>query len=96
MTIKDLKEKLPTLKGEERAMLEKLMPLLTGVSQSTMLEFQNNWDWRNNPPPDGYDKFVVAQNKVIMDCLRIEQSDVGILVRDTLGMPALTDDTEVV
>ena len=97
MTIKELKEKLPTMDSNERnEVLPTLMTMLSRVSRSTMMTFQNGWDYDGNPMPDGYNKFVNAQNKVILDCLKIEQSDIGLLVRNTLGLSALTDDTEVI
>lgn len=87
MKIKELLEKLDTL--EDRECLRDLTKMLSGVSVATLNEFQNTWDGRKP-----FEEFVVAQNKVIRDCVKLEMSSIGRMVRAQLGMSPLTEDTE--
>lgn len=87
MKIKELLEKLDTL--EDRECLRGLAKMLSDVSVATLNEFQNNWDGRRP-----FEEFVAAQNKVIRDCVKLEMSSIGGMVRAQLGMAPLTEDTE--
>ena len=90
MTVKELREKLTTLTDDDRCEhLRRLWGKLNPVSLRTLTDFQTNWDYASNPPPEGADKFSKEQNRIILDCVRIEQSDLGIIVRDTLVYPHL-------
>ena len=96
MTIKELQTKLPTLKEDERLILGPLMGMLCPLSVGQMKKFQSEWDFEGNPPPDGFDHFVVAQNKELLDCLKMELSPVGAIARKEFGMAPLTEDTEII
>ena len=52
MTIKEFRTKLPTLKDEERRIMEPLMGMLCPISVAQMRKFQNDWDFEGNPPPE--------------------------------------------
>ena len=96
MTIKELREKLTGFTDEERGKyLMALMKKLSAVSLQTIRNVQDTWDWDNNPPPEGPIKFFKKQNEVIIECLRMEQSDIGIMVRGQLGLSPLKDEEEL-
>ena len=96
MTIKEFRTKLPTLKDEERRIMEPLMGMLCPISVAQMRKFQNDWDFEGNPPPDGFDKYAAAQDKVILECLKIELSTLGTEVRKNYGLAPLTEDMEII
>jgi hypothetical protein len=92
MTIKELVAKLDDLTDEERGRY--LNPLLTEklckLSQNQLMLFQDTWDSRRP-----FDEFKVEQNKIIRECVALELSAAGAVVRDVFGLPALTEDMEV-
>jgi len=60
---------------------------LSGVSQQTLIRFQNEFD--STKP---YDEFVVAQNDIIRTCLELERADIGKIVRSELQLPEFPED----
>jgi hypothetical protein len=96
MKLKELKARLGELTDKEREEhLTKLMRIMTEPTIVTLQRFQQSWDYAANPPPDGGKKFFAEQNKLILTCIEIEQSEVGMAVREMFMLPPLTDNTEV-
>ena len=68
-----------------------VMSLVSGVTTKTLSEFQRDFN-----KDEGFDKFVVAQNKAIRECLALEcSSAIGLLARLRLGLMPITMDTMV-
>jgi len=72
--------------SDERApVARRIMPLLSGVSKQTLVKMQTTWD-HNRP----FAEFVAEQNRLIRECVMLETSETGDIVRVTLGMAPLT------
>ena len=91
MTIQEVFDKIDGFSEEERVeVLPKLVKLFCPVSQKSLVEFQSMWN-----PDKPFNEFVEAQNKVFKDCIKLETSDVGDIVRETLGLTKLEMTMEV-
>jgi hypothetical protein len=85
MKIRELLEKLDGLEEEEREKwIYKLMGKFTPESLDTIINFQNEWMGVDMERP--WKDFVKAQNKVILDCVKLEESKIGIDVRTARGL----------
>ena len=91
MVIVDILDVLDNLADEQREIVvNALLDHLTVFSHYTILEAQLNWD--GNVP---YTSFVRFQNEVIRECVKIEQSLFGSVLRQQHGLSALTLRTEI-
>ena len=85
MTVQDVRENLEKYSNEERAEpLGKLIKVLSGVSHSTLLQFQQTWD--DSRP---FDDFRKAQDAEIAKCIDLEVSDFGKTARSAIGLDPL-------
>lgn len=83
--IKDFKEKLGKLSGDDRATAcGALWANLSELSHSDLFIFQANWDGTRP-----FEEFVAAQNEVILECLDREMSDIGVVDRQIYGLKPL-------
>ena len=73
--------------------LRPLLDVLSAVSMKTLHEHQQ--ELLNSSAEAGYEGFVASQNEVILQCLHLEVSDMGAVVRRTCGLDPLTLDTDV-
>jgi hypothetical protein len=92
MTIKDVKEQLPSIQdAKQRAdMLKRLFQLMSPMSYKTLMVFQRDWDGRRP-----YAEFVEAQNREILMCIDLEVSDIGKLTRGALQLQEISLETEL-
>ncbi len=89
MTVRELIETLDILTEENRVICVKnLYKLLSGVSKQTLTQFQIGYD--SNKP---FEEFVAEQNKVIQQCISLELSPIGAIVRKKLNLVPLTEGT---
>jgi hypothetical protein len=94
MKIKELVEKLDGLEDEEREKwIYKLMDKFTPESLGTIINFQNEWMSVDMDRP--WEEFVEAQNKVILDCVKLEESQIGTDVRTLRGLPIWNNEEEL-
>ena len=85
MTVQDVKENLAKYTTEERAEhLGKLIKLFSGVSHSTLQQFQKTWDGTRT-----FEEFRKAQDIVIVKCIDLEVSDFGKMARSAMGLEPL-------
>jgi hypothetical protein len=89
MTIQDLLDNMDNWYDEERNQLRPVLDMLTGVSLETFQRFESGWDG------ESYEEFISAQNKVIRECIELEMSELGQIVREKLGYKPLTLDSVV-
>lgn len=90
MKLKQFIEEMPSWEDSDRAKINALIDLLCPISVQTLREFQQKW---NNKRP--YGEFVKSQNEEILKCVGLEKSSLGIITRAAMGLPPITDDTEV-
>lgn len=82
MTVKEVRDNLKTYSDAEReGPLLALTKVLSGVSMATLRAFQEEWDGAK-----GFEKFRMAQDAKIAECIELELSDFGKTVRETLGL----------
>jgi hypothetical protein len=94
MKIRELLEKLDGLEEDEREKwIYKLMGKFTPESLGTIINFQNEWMSVDTERP--WEDFIKAQNKVILDCVKLEESKLGTDVRTTRGLPPWDTDGEL-
>ena len=98
MKIKELVEKLDRFDDDEREKwLPKLMGRFTPESLGQIMNFQNRWV--NSDKAKGvtrpFEEFKKEQNKVILDCIKIEGSRLGTEVRDIRGLPIWDNEEEL-
>jgi hypothetical protein len=91
MTIRQLKELLPTLSDKERIVIKPLLDNLTSQSRTHLLVLQDEWKREDAR----YEDFIVAQNDLILQLLEWELSDSGTQLRSHQGLPLLTEDTDI-
>lgn len=85
MTVKEVRENLSTYSDEDReGPLTALTKILSGVSMATLREFQNSWDGSK-----GFSEFRKAQDGKIAECIDLELSSTGKIVREELGLEPL-------
>jgi len=85
MTIDELRTQLSDMEWElRRQAVINLWPILSGVSQETMRQFQEKWDAKKP-----YEEFVKSQNKELLTCIDMEMSNTGQIVREQFGLPPL-------
>jgi hypothetical protein len=96
MTLREIKEKLPTLKeGERAAVIRQLFEnQFCELSKRTLIMWQKTFALVD-PNGSEFEKFVQEQNKVVQDCIDYETSEVGKIVREALKLKALTLDTDI-
>lgn len=91
MIVLDLLDVLDLLSEEQRELvLSALLNELTIYSHYVILESQLDWDGEGS-----YKDFVSYQNEVIKDCVKIEMSFWGSVLRRYLGLEPLTLRTEL-
>jgi hypothetical protein len=98
MTLKEIKEKLPTFpEGERAAVIRRLFEdHFCELSKQTLLTFQKTWAVINqNRNQKALLKFVAEQNKVVQDCIDYEVSQVGKIIREAFKLAPLTLDTDI-
>lgn len=91
MTIRELKEVLPTLSDKERIVIKPLLDNLTSQSRTHLLVLQDEWKHENAR----YEDFIVAQNDLILQLLEWELSETGAQLRSQQGLPLLSDATDI-
>lgn len=85
MTVQDVKENLEKYSTEERAEpLGKLIKILSGVSLSTLQQFQQTWDGSRT-----FEEFRKAQDAEIGKCIDLEVSEFGKATRSAMGLEPL-------
>ena len=92
MIIRDVVELLDDLNEEQRdELLKPVLENLTQTSHYAILEFQLNWNEENGSFKD----FIKGQNAVIKECIKIEMTEFGKIVRKMEGLRPLENVTEV-
>jgi|NGEPerStandDraft_6_1074524.scaffolds.fasta_scaffold19632_2 hypothetical protein len=92
MIIRDVVELLDDLTEEQRdELLKPVLENLTQTSHYAILEFQLNWNEENGSFKD----FIKGQNAVIKECIKIEMTEFGKIVRKMEGLRPLENVTEV-
>jgi hypothetical protein len=90
MKVKELLDKLDELTDEEREKwLLKLADRFSPESLGTIMNFQREWvqSDKSQGIQRPFDEFKKAQNKVIRDCVKLEESRIGAHVRVNRGLP---------
>lgn len=91
MIVLDLLDVLDFLAEDQREFaLSALLNELTIYSHYVILESQLNWDGDSS-----YKDFIIYQNEVIRECVKIEMSFYGSVVRTYLGLEPLSLRTEL-
>ena len=91
MKIKEILKKMDGFSDEERrTILGGLMNRLCHISKNQLMNFQSNWDGSR-----AFEEFKREQNKVIKECVGIEVSEIGSLIREKLGLPSISLETEI-
>lgn len=91
MIILDIMDVLDILSDEQRELvIAALLKQLTIFSHYTILEAQLLWDGS-----DTYANFITHQNEIIRECIKIELSFYGTVLRRHQGMEPLTNRTEI-
>lgn len=92
MTIHEVLDRIDSIgEGDGREPMAKaLASKLCPVSLQTLVAFQEGWDTKR---PWG--EFVVAQNKVLRECVMLETTDIGTVVREQFRLEPITMDTQV-
>jgi len=91
MIVLDALDVLDDLAEDQRELLlSGLLDNLTQFSHYTILEAQLEWD--GSKP---YQEFVRFQNDIIKDCIRIEMSQFGVVLRRMHGLEPLSKRTEI-
>ncbi len=94
MLIRDYIDHLSEWGSDDREWyMRPLLGMLSGVSRKTLREHQAE-HMSMSIEPD-YDGFVESQNKLLLQCLRLEISAIGAVVRQQLGLEPMTLDTDV-
>lgn len=95
MTIKKLLKQIDTFTDEEREKHITLLlnNVLSNLSKAQIMNFQNKWRDYNILKDKSFDEFKVAQNKEIIDCIKMEMTEIGKYVRKIEGLMPLTDET---
>jgi hypothetical protein len=90
-TVKQILAEMDDFSDEDRKRyLGLLLNKCTEVTEATLNSFQRHWDGRRP-----FEEFKAAQNKEIRECVKLELSEVGRILRDGIGMEPLTEDTEI-
>lgn len=91
MIILDIIDVLDILSDEQRELvIGALLKQLTVFSHYTILEAQLLWD-----ASDTYSNFITYQNEIIRECIKIELSFYGTVLRKHQGLEPLTHRTEI-
>lgn len=91
MTVREFMEKLPTMDEVERkTLIQNLWPRLTLLSRNTMLRFQATWDGSQS-----WEEFRKSQDEELLECLKLEVSEIGKDVHNIIGGEPLTLETEI-
>jgi hypothetical protein len=78
MNIYELVEKIDLFTDKEREKyISKIWNMFSTLSKNEILNFQNKWDSSKS-----FDEFKMEQNKLIRECISIECSIVGEVVRE--------------
>lgn len=90
MKVKELLDQLDELSDDEREKgLLKLANRFTPESLGSIMNFQN--EWVHSDKAQGiqrpFEEFKKAQNKIIRDCVKMEESRLGAHVRVNRGLP---------
>lgn len=89
MTVRECANQWESMTDEERTNVGiKLINMMSSVSHSTINDFQyHNWD-----PAKDFQEFLKAQAKVIRECVTLECSSIGKVIRESLDMKPLSED----
>ena len=91
MKIEEILKKMDGFSDKERGtILRSLLNKLCPVSKNQLISFQSGWDGSR-----AFEEFKEAQNKVIKECVGMEVSEIGSLVREKLGLPPISLETEI-
>ncbi len=92
MTIGDVKKNIHTYTEQERArILSALDGMFTVLSKNSLRNFQKEWVGSQHT----YKEFCVEQNRLFLQLIDIETSEVGKEVRKDMGLAPLTLETEL-
>ena len=72
-------------------LLRPLLENLTQTSHDAILEFQLNWNEENGSFKD----FILGQNAVIKECVKVEMTEFGKIIRKMEGLRPLENRTEI-
>ena len=82
MILLDILDVMDDLKGDQREfVLSSLLGALTSLSHETILEFQLEYDGSNS-----FVEFLQYQNELIRECVRIEMTLFGRILRRKEGL----------
>ena len=98
MKIKEILEKMDDFTEEEREkLLGKLIGMFTPESIGTITNFQNNWIDSDKAKgiQRSFEEFTKAQNNVVRDCVKIENSEFGATVRSLRELPVFDIEVEI-
>jgi len=91
MKIEEILKKMDGFSDKERGTtLRSLLDKLCPVSKNQLMNFQSDWDGSR-----AFEEFKREQNKVIKDCVEMEVSEIGSVVREKLGLPSISLETEI-
>ena len=90
MTIKELLENLGGMGSEREKPLLRLMKELSPVSISSLMKYQADWNSEKT-----WEEFKEAQNKLVKECVELECSEFGRMVRSVLNLPPFNLNLEV-
>lgn len=91
MILLDILDVMDDLKGDQREfVLSSLLGALTSLSHETILEFQLEYDGSNS-----FVEFLQYQNELIRECVRIEMTLFGRILRRKEGLRPLSLRTEI-
>jgi uncharacterized protein YfaP (DUF2135 family) len=100
MNIQEIVEKMDSFTEDER--VKYLGPVLNKMSmpsQGTLRQFQNQWREeiaaKEMDADTEFREFVKAQNVIIKECIKMEDSDLGKIVRETQGLPVWNMQEEI-
>jgi hypothetical protein len=92
ITIDEFLERLDSIEDSKRENFIK--PIVTefcDLSKRQLSKFQLEWDFDNKT----FEEFKIAQNKQIKECIEIEKSFVGSMVRNQSGLGPFPDTFEI-
>lgn len=89
--LKEIREKLDSYDSDQReSILGGLADALSPVSLQSLREFQQGWDGSKS-----FEEFVAAQNEVFRQCIDLECSSFGEVVRAQLGLDPINLDADI-
>lgn len=91
MILLDIMDVLETLNEDQRELvIAALLKQLSVYSHYTILEAQLNWDGRS-----AYNDFITYQNEILKECVKIEMSLFGKVMRKQYGLEPLNLRSEI-